>query len=178
MRLSILDQSVWVAGRGQDDAIRDTLDLAVFAEGLGYHRFWVSEHHGLPTIVGTAPEVLMAAIAARTTRIRIGSADVFVSYGLHRYTIHYTMTRMARRFDDHDEVYWNATGNYWVFPIETAVATVRLPQGADITDIQGYTGGQGQREQAVTITRQSDTVAVIRAARPFEVKIAQPLPYW
>ncbi|RVT49717.1 LLM class flavin-dependent oxidoreductase [Rubrivivax albus] len=90
MRLSILDQSVWVAGRGQDDAIRDTLDLAVFAEGLGYHRFWVSEHHALPTIVGTAPEVLMAAIASRTTRIRIGSAGVMLP--------HYAALKVAEQF--------------------------------------------------------------------------------
>jgi luciferase family oxidoreductase group 1 len=90
VRLSILDQSVWVAGRGQDDAIRDTLDLAVFAEGLGYHRFWVSEHHALPTIVGTAPEVLMAAIAARTTRIRIGSAGVMLP--------HYAALKVGEQF--------------------------------------------------------------------------------
>jgi alkanesulfonate monooxygenase SsuD/methylene tetrahydromethanopterin reductase-like flavin-dependent oxidoreductase (luciferase family) len=61
-RLSVLDQSVACASRGEDDAIRDTLALAEHAEALGYERFWVSEHHGLPTIVGTAPEVLMAAV--------------------------------------------------------------------------------------------------------------------
>ncbi len=90
MRLSILDQSVWVTGRGQDDAIRDTLALAQHAEALGYHRFWVSEHHGLPTIVGTAPEVLMAAVAARTTRIRIGSAGVMLP--------HYAALKVAEQF--------------------------------------------------------------------------------
>ena len=68
MRLSVLDQSVSLAGSSEDAAIRDTLSLAEHCERLGYSRFWVSEHHGLPTIVGTAPEILMAAIAARTTR--------------------------------------------------------------------------------------------------------------
>ena len=57
-------------------------------------------------------------------RIRIGDADVFLNYGSHRYVITYTMTRMARRFEDHDELFWNATGNYWNFPILRAVATV------------------------------------------------------
>ncbi|MGA1289494.1 MAG: MsnO8 family LLM class oxidoreductase, partial [Rubrivivax sp.] len=90
MRLSILDQSVSCAGRGEDDAIRDTLDLAVHAEALGYDRFWVSEHHGLPTIVGSAPEVLMAAIAARTRRIRIGSAGVMLP--------HYSALKVAEQF--------------------------------------------------------------------------------
>ena len=90
MRLSVLDQSVAVEGRGQDHALRDTLDLAQYVETLGYHRFWVSEHHGLPTIVGSAPEILMAAIAVRTTRIRVGSAGVMLP--------HYASLKVAEQF--------------------------------------------------------------------------------
>jgi alkanesulfonate monooxygenase SsuD/methylene tetrahydromethanopterin reductase-like flavin-dependent oxidoreductase (luciferase family) len=80
LRLSVLDQSVARVGVPQDQSIRDTLALAQHCEELGYHRFWLSEHHSLPTIVGTAPEVLMAAIAARTSRIRIGSAGVMLPH--------------------------------------------------------------------------------------------------
>ena len=90
MKLSVLDQSAAVAGLGEDAAIRDTLDLAVYCEALGYHRFWVSEHHSLPSIVGSAPEILMAAIAARTTRIRIGSAGVMLP--------HYAALKVAEQF--------------------------------------------------------------------------------
>jgi luciferase family oxidoreductase group 1 len=90
MRLSVLDQSVSVQGRGEDDALRDTLALAADCEALGYHRFWVSEHHGLPTIVGSAPEVLLAAIAARTARIRLGSAGVMLP--------HYSAYKVAEQF--------------------------------------------------------------------------------
>jgi luciferase family oxidoreductase group 1 len=90
LRLSVLDQSIAVSGRGQDEAIRQTLALAQHAEGLGYDRFWVSEHHSHPSIVGTAPEVLMAAIAARTERIRIGSAGVMLP--------HYAPLKVAEQF--------------------------------------------------------------------------------
>lgn len=90
LRLSILDQSVAAAGRGHDETIRQTLQLAQDAETWGYHRFWVSEHHSHPSIVGSAPEVLMAAIAARTHRIRIGSAGVMLP--------HYAAYKVAEQF--------------------------------------------------------------------------------
>jgi luciferase family oxidoreductase group 1 len=90
LKLSVLDQSVACFGRGEDDAIRDTLELASHVEALGYHRFWLSEHHSLPTIVGSAPEVLMAAIAARTSHIRIGSAGVMLP--------HYSALKVAEQF--------------------------------------------------------------------------------
>ena len=90
MKLSVLDQSVSVAGSSEDAAIRDTLALAEHCERLGYSRFWVSEHHGLPTIIGSAPEILMAAIAARTRTIRIGSAGVMLP--------HYSALKVAEQF--------------------------------------------------------------------------------
>jgi luciferase family oxidoreductase group 1 len=90
LKLSILDQSAATTGRGQDETIRQTLALAERAEAWGYHRFWVSEHHSHPSIVGTAPEVLMAAIAARTQRIRLGSAGVMLP--------HYAALKVAEQF--------------------------------------------------------------------------------
>ncbi|UCH74135.1 MAG: LLM class flavin-dependent oxidoreductase [Rhodospirillales bacterium] len=90
MRLSVLDQSIAVQGRPHGQAIQDTLALAQHCEGLGYHRFWVSEHHNHPTIVGTAPEILIAAIASRTERIRVGSAGVMLP--------HYSAFKVAEQF--------------------------------------------------------------------------------
>lgn len=90
LRLSVLDQSVNRAGRPQDESIRQTLSLAQDCEQWGYHRFWVSEHHALPTLVGTAPEILMAAMAARTQRIRLGSAGVMLP--------HYSPFKVAEQF--------------------------------------------------------------------------------
>ena len=90
MKLSILDQSTSAKGQTQDVAIRETLALARHCETLGYRRYWVSEHHNTDSIVGTAPEVLMAAIAATTTRIRIGSAGVMLP--------HYSALKVAEQF--------------------------------------------------------------------------------
>ena len=98
-------------------------------------------------------------------RIWIGNPDAYLDYGVHRYIIRYTMTRMARAFEDHDELYWNATGNYWIFPILSARATVTLPDGAVISNLAGYTGVAGSTEQAVAIKRTSDTTATFRASR-------------
>lgn len=90
LKLSVLDQSVATSGRTEDASIRQTLALAQHCEVLGFHRFWVSEHHSHPSIVGSAPEVLMAAIAATTQRIRIGSAGVMLP--------HYSALKVAEQF--------------------------------------------------------------------------------
>lgn len=90
MKLSVLDQSTAAEGASQDVAIRETLALARHCEALGYHRYWLSEHHASDSIVGTAPEVLMAAIAATTTRIRVGSAGVMLP--------HYSSLKVAEQF--------------------------------------------------------------------------------
>jgi alkanesulfonate monooxygenase SsuD/methylene tetrahydromethanopterin reductase-like flavin-dependent oxidoreductase (luciferase family) len=61
MKWSVLDQSPTSAGSGQDTAIRESIALAQHCDALGYERYWVSEHHNSGSIVGTAPEILMAA---------------------------------------------------------------------------------------------------------------------
>jgi luciferase family oxidoreductase group 1 len=90
MRLSVLDQSTASKGNSQDVAIRETLELARFCDALGYHRYWLSEHHNSGSIVGTAPEILMSAIAATTSRIRVGSAGVMLP--------HYSALKVAEQF--------------------------------------------------------------------------------
>jgi len=90
LKLSVLDQSIATAGRPHAAAIQDTLAMARHCEALGYHRFWVSEHHNHASIVGTAPEILMAAIATQTSRIRIGSAGVMLP--------HYSALHVAEQF--------------------------------------------------------------------------------
>ena len=86
----MLDQSPVSAGVGEDAAIRESLNLARSCEALGYHRFWVSEHHNTASVVGSAPEILIAAIAATTSRIRVGSAGVMLP--------HYAPLKVAEQF--------------------------------------------------------------------------------
>lgn len=90
LALSVLDQSIATAEAPQSQAIVNSLDLAQYCETLGYKRYWVSEHHNSDSIVGSAPEVLMAAIAAKTSKIRIGSAGVMLP--------HYAALKIAEQF--------------------------------------------------------------------------------
>lgn len=76
-------------------------------------------------------------------RIRIGNPDVLVSLGPHRYVITYKTTRQIAFLENYDELYWNVTGNDWVFPIDKAIAKVNLPSGTRILQSAAYTGPQG-----------------------------------
>lgn len=89
-RLSVLEQSIATVGRPNRIAISNAIELAKHCEGLGYDRFWVSEHHNSPTIVGTAPEILIAAIATSTNKIRVGSAGIMLP--------HYSPFKVAEQF--------------------------------------------------------------------------------
>ncbi|MER7827285.1 luciferase family oxidoreductase group 1 [Streptomyces sp. CG 926] len=77
-KLSILDRSRTRQGHPAPQALRDTVELARTAEELGYHRFWVSEHHSVPGVAGSAPTVLAAAVAGATHRIRVGTGGVML----------------------------------------------------------------------------------------------------
>ncbi|GHG20316.1 LLM class flavin-dependent oxidoreductase [Streptomyces albogriseolus] len=77
-RFSVLDRSRVREGHTAPEALRDTVDLAREAERLGYHRFWVAEHHGVPGVAGSAPTVLAAAVAGATRTIRVGTGGVML----------------------------------------------------------------------------------------------------
>lgn len=80
-------------------------------------------------------------------RIYLGDEDTVVSPGEHRFRLRYDVERQVRFFDDHDELYWNITGNAWDFRIDMAAARIRLPDGAVATDVETFTGPLGSREQ-------------------------------
>lgn len=78
MRLSLLDRSRTRTGSTDAEALEASVARAVHAEQVGYDRFWVAEHHAVPGIASGSPAVLLAAIGARTSRIRIGSGGVML----------------------------------------------------------------------------------------------------
>ena len=90
LALSILDQSTVASGRSPAEAIRETLALAHLADQWGYRRYWLAEHHNSTAHAGTAPEILISAIAATTQRIRVGSAGVMLP--------HYSPLKVAEQF--------------------------------------------------------------------------------
>jgi len=89
-RLSVLDQSPVRSGAKPADAIRETLALAEACDRLGYTRYWLAEHHSTPALAGSAPEVLIGQVAARTSRIRVGSGGVMLQ--------HYSPLKVAEAF--------------------------------------------------------------------------------
>ncbi|HEY2653721.1 MAG TPA: LLM class flavin-dependent oxidoreductase [Solirubrobacteraceae bacterium] len=90
MLLSVLDQSPIPQGSTGADALRNTLDLATLADQLGYHRYWVAEHHGGPMLASASPEALIGPIAAATEEIRVGSGGVMLP--------HHSPLRVAETF--------------------------------------------------------------------------------
>jgi luciferase family oxidoreductase group 1 len=88
--LSVLDQSPIAEGSTGAQALANTLDLARLTDALGYHRYWVAEHHGGPMLAGPSPEALIGPIAAATTRIRVGSGGVMLP--------HYSPLKVAETF--------------------------------------------------------------------------------
>ncbi|MSO97161.1 MAG: LLM class flavin-dependent oxidoreductase [Rhodospirillaceae bacterium] len=90
LTLSVLDQSPIRSGGTAFDAIEETVKLAQATEKLGFHRYWLAEHHGTEGLAGCAPEVLIARVAAATKTMRIGSGGVMLS--------HYSPLKVAENF--------------------------------------------------------------------------------
>jgi luciferase family oxidoreductase group 1 len=90
LTLSVLDQSPVRQGVTPRDALMETIELARHCETLGYRRYWLAEHHATPALAGSAPEIMIARIAAETSRIRVGSGGVMLS--------HYSSLKVAEQF--------------------------------------------------------------------------------
>jgi luciferase family oxidoreductase group 1 len=115
VRFSVLDQSPIAAGSTGADALRNSIDLARHADALGYHRYWVAEHHGTPMLACASPEVLIAPIACATSRLRVGSGGVMLP--------HYSPLRVA-------EIYSMLSG---IFPGRIDLGVGRAPGSDPLT---------------------------------------------
>lgn len=93
-------------------------------------------------------------------RIYIGDEDVFLDRGEHTYELTYRTDRQMRFFDEHDEIYWNVTGNFWAFPIQQASAEVFPPEGATIGSTNFYTGPRGAKGKAARAILGNNSTAV------------------
>jgi luciferase family oxidoreductase group 1 len=88
--LSVLDQSPVPEGFTPGDALRNSIDLARYAEELGYRRYWLAEHHGTPGLACHSPEAMIGPVASATTRIRVGSGGIMLP--------HYSPLKVAETF--------------------------------------------------------------------------------
>ncbi|MFT4183095.1 MAG: LLM class flavin-dependent oxidoreductase [Rhizobium sp.] len=150
--LSLLDKSPIEAGKNASDALRATARLAIRAEELGYHRFWVAEHHNMASLASSAPEALIGYLLAKTSKIRIGSGGVMLQ--------HYSAYKVAETFNllaslapgRVDLGVGKAPGG---FPLSTralqaAVDPERKPNFADqLADINTYLSGEATADIAV-----------------------------
>ncbi len=90
VKLSVLDQSPIAEGSTAGDALRNTIDLARWAEQLGYHRYWLAEHHGTPGLADASPEVMIGPVAAATSRLHVGTGGIMLP--------HYSPLKVAETF--------------------------------------------------------------------------------
>jgi luciferase family oxidoreductase group 1 len=80
VKLGVLDQSPIVSGHTAAEALRETLELAKLADSLGYHRYWLAEHHAIAALADPCPEILAGQVAAATRRLRVGTGGVLMPY--------------------------------------------------------------------------------------------------
>ena len=101
-------------------------------------------------------------------RLYMGSQDFLIPPGEHTYTITYRTNRQLGFFEDHDELYWNVTGNGWSFPIDRASASVELPHGASnqISETGGYTGLAGSKSKDLIVSVNGAGVVEFMTTKP------------
>ena len=103
---------------------------------------------------------------ANGVRIKVGDPDKIIDIGEHRYVIHYRTTRQIGRFKDYDELYWNATGNGWMFPIDVAEARIRLPEPVKFGQRAAYTGPQGSTASNAEVVDEKPGDITFRTTQP------------
>ena len=112
------------------------------------------------------PEPASVEPLSNGVRMKIGDADTELTPGEHRFVIRYHTTRQVGRFADYDELYWNATGNGWGFPIDVAEARLRLPSPAAFGQRSVYTGAEGSTDHNAEVVSDAPGEIVFRTTWP------------
>ncbi len=161
MKLSVLDQSLARSADQAPAALRETIEMSRWCEQLGYERFWVSEHHAFPAVAGSAPEVLLAAIGAATSTIRIGSGGIMLP--------HYSAYKVAEVF--------SLLGSLYADRVDLGVG--RAP-GADMsTAVALASDGRPRFEDfPELVAKLSDYLWNDQASPVVSPRAPQPIPLW
>jgi luciferase family oxidoreductase group 1 len=141
-KLSVLDLSPVSSGMTAAQALHNTLDLARHADRLGFHRCWLAEHHNMPGIAGSSPEILIGQVARETSKMRVGSGGVMLP--------NHAPLQVAERFQTLEALFpgridlgiGRAPGSdpRTALALRRAGQTEELP--AQLADLFGFAGGQ------------------------------------
>ena len=158
MRLSVLDQSPIISGHTPAQAIHETIKLAQAAEQLGYHRYWLAEHHAIAALADPCPEILVTRVAAATSKIRVGTGGILLPY--------YSPFKVAEQFRMLEALY----------PQRIDLGIGRAPGGDRTTALAmgggAYTGAENFPEQVQFLVAYLDDA--LPAGHPFESVKAMP----
>ncbi|TAK37996.1 MAG: DUF2207 domain-containing protein [Lysobacteraceae bacterium] len=180
-RITAYDSTVQVLA---DGSLEVTERITVHAEGAqirrGIYRDFptrYNDRHGNRVVVGFevlgvtrngTVEPWFTESRANGVRVNTGNDQFLPVPGEHAYELHYRTTRQLGFFDGHDELYWNAIGTGWDFPIERGSVEVHLPEPVPVDAMQalGYTGAQGERGTAVVASLPAPGVARWQLTQP------------
>jgi uncharacterized membrane protein YgcG len=141
-------ETIQVRSEGQQIRLGIYRDFPVDYEDRLGNRYRVT-HTALSVLRNDRPEAFHSRKSDRDIRTYFGHSDRFIEPGIHTYVFRYRANRLLGFFDEHDELYWNVTGNRWLFPIDKASATIRfdfdVPRNRLI--VEAYTGPLGSRAQ-------------------------------
>ncbi len=138
-----------------------------YRDRLG-HRYRVG-FKVLSVMRGNSPEAYHIESKSNGVRIYIGNKDVYLQRGEYTYTLTYRTNRQLGFFETHDELYWNVTGNGWIFTIDEVTARVRLPDDVAAQDIrlEAYTGSQGAQGENYSAHIDSESIALFKTTTAF-----------
>jgi uncharacterized membrane protein YgcG len=105
---------------------------------------------------------------ANGVRIKVGDPEKTLDIGEHSYVLRYLTTRQVGHFKGFDELYWNATGNGWAFPIDLAEARIRLPEAVKLSRLSAYTGPQGSTASKAEVVEEKPGDILFRTTQPLD----------